>query len=86
MSRTDLADPIALRLSQEILSDIEAIAAASERTRSWLIVRALKLYLAGEGADCLAIIRAREEAKDGGGHDAAVVIAELDDIVRAKLT
>ncbi|WP_291666441.1 ribbon-helix-helix protein, CopG family [Bosea sp. (in: a-proteobacteria)] len=46
MSRTD---PIALRLPPEILSDIETIAAASERTRSWLIVRALKLYLAGEG-------------------------------------
>lgn len=85
MSKTGLSDPIPVRLPVEILADIEKIAAASDRTRSWVIVRALKLYLAGEGADVLAILRGREEAAQGGGHDADDVIAELDAIIRNKV-
>ena len=38
----ELSDPITLRLPLDMLSDIEKIAAGSERTRSWVIVRALK--------------------------------------------
>lgn len=85
MSKVDLSDPIALRIPVDVLNDVEKIAAASERTRSWVIVRALKLYLAGEGADCLAILRGREEAAAGGGHDADDVLAELEGIVRGKV-
>ena len=85
MSKTELSDPIALRIPVDILADIEKIAAASERSRSWVIVRALKLYLASEGADCLAILRGREESEVGGGHEADDVLAELESIVRSKV-
>ena len=74
-----LSDPIALRLPVNVLANIE-----NECTRSWVIVRALKLYLAGEGADILAIVRGREEVAAGGGHDADDVVRELDEIVRSK--
>lgn len=84
MSKTELSDPIALRVPLDILGDIEKIAEASERTRSWVIVRALKFYLAGEGADCMAILRGREEAAAGGGHDADDVLSELNGIVGTK--
>lgn len=70
MSKADISDPIALRIPLDVLSDIEEIAAASEHSRSWVIMRALRLYLAGEGRDCLAILRGRDEAAEGGGHDA----------------
>lgn len=85
MSKAELSDPIALRIPLDVLNDIEKIAGASERSRSWVIVRALKLYLAGEGADCLAILRGREEAAAGGGHDADEVLAELEGIIRGKV-
>jgi len=85
MSNAELSDPITLRLPLDMLTDIEKIAAGSERTRTWVIVRALKFYLAGEGADCLAILRGREEAAANGGHDADDVLAELDEIVRGKV-
>lgn len=85
MSKVELSDPIALRIPVDVLGDIERIAAVSERTRSWVIVRALRLYLASEGADCLAIIRGREEAAEGGGHDADDALGELESIVRSKL-
>lgn len=85
MNKAELSDPIALRIPVDVLNDIEKIAAASERTRSWVMVRALRLYLAGEGADCLGILRGREEAAAGGGHDADDVLAELNEIVRDKV-
>lgn len=85
MGKVGLSDPIALRIPVDVLRDIERIAEASERTRSWVIVRALKLYLAGEGAACLAILRGRDEAAAGGGYDAEDVLAELDGIVRSEV-
>lgn len=85
MGKAALSDPIALRIPVDVLRDIEKIAASSERSRSWVIVRALKLYLAGEGADCLAILRGREEVMSGNGHDAENVLAELDGIVRSRV-
>ena len=80
----DLSGPITLRLPQDILDDIETIAAGSERTRSWVIVRALKHYLArdAEGGICLSVLRGREEAAAGEGEDMDDVIAELDEIIR----
>lgn len=85
MSKIELSDPVALRVPVDVLGDIDKIAQGSERTRSWVIVRALKLYLKGEGADCLAILRGREEAAAGGGHDADDVLAELNEIVHGKV-
>ncbi|KQN74387.1 ribbon-helix-helix domain-containing protein [Devosia sp. BK] len=80
----ELSDPVTLRLPQDILRDVERIAAGSERTRSWVIVRALKYYLAqeAEGGICLSVLRGREEAAEGGGEDLEDVIAELDEIIR----
>lgn len=80
----DMSDPITMRLPVEMLVDIEKIAAGSDRTRSWVIVRALKFYLAreAEGGICLSVLRGREEAAAGGGKDADEVLAELDEIIR----
>jgi len=85
MSKAELSDPIALRIPVDVLADIEKIATVSERTRSWVIVRALRLYLASEGSDCLAIVRGRGQALEGGGHDADDVLGELESIVRGKV-
>ena len=81
---SELSGPLTLRLPVDMLDDIEKIAAGSDRTRSWVIVRALKFYLAheGEGGICLSVLRGREEAAAGGGRDADDVIAELDAIIR----
>jgi predicted transcriptional regulator len=80
MSR-DLSDPIAIRIPLEVLADIERIAGVIDRTRSWVMVRALKLYLAGEGEEVLSLLRAREQSAEDGGHDADEVMRELEQIV-----
>lgn len=74
----NLSDPIALRIPVDILAEIEQIAEISERTRSWIIVRALKAYLASEGRDILAVAKGREQIAEGNSHGLDEVLDELD--------
>jgi predicted transcriptional regulator len=85
MSKPELSDPIPVRLPLDVLSDIEKIAAATDRSRSWVMVRAMKLYLANEGAQILNVVAGREEAAQGGGRDIDDVINELEQIGEDKV-
>lgn len=78
MSRPNLSDPVPVRLPEDVLRDIEAVAETCERTRSWVIVRALKLYLKGEGAEVLAVRNGRDQAASGDVHDMDAVLRELE--------
>ena len=81
MSGRELSDPVAIRVPVDILEDMERIAGETDRTRSWVMVRALKLYLAGEGEEVLSLLRARQQNDVDGGHDADDVMRELTAIV-----
>ena len=74
-----LSDPITLRLPEDILSEVEQIAKATERSRSWVIVRALKYYLMAEGNDILQILKGEEQVRNGQFVDAEELFAELLD-------
>ncbi|MET3899130.1 putative transcriptional regulator [Devosia sp. UYZn731] len=69
-----------------LLAEIEKLATGSERTRTCVMVRALKYHLAREavGGVCLSVLRGREEASAGGGKDADDVLAELEEIIRSR--
>ncbi len=82
MTKPILSNPVALRLPEELLADIELIAETCDRTRSWVIVRALRHYLANEGADILAVRRGRRQVQDNDVHDMDDVLREIDEIVR----
>lgn len=75
----NLSDPIALRVPADILAEIERIAQLSERSRSWVIVRAMKAYLAAEGRDILAAAEGRDEIARGESTDLDDLLDELDD-------
>jgi predicted transcriptional regulator len=77
-----LSDPITLRVPQDILDDIEKIAETADRSRSWVIVRALKYFLINEGSDLLEIRQGLEDVKAGRVHDAEEVFAELERLSR----
>ena len=77
-----LSDPITLRLPLDILEDVEKIAETADRSRSWVIVRALKYYLMAEGAEMLSIRRGLEDAEAGRMVDAEELFAELDRLNR----
>lgn len=79
-----LSNPVTLRIPQEVLADIEAIAETTERSRSWIIVRALKTYLMNEGADILAVRQGRQEIDDGDYEDVDDVIADLKRVSSEK--
>lgn len=72
-----LSDPITLRLPVDILEDIEKIAQTADRSRSWVIVRALKYYLMAEGNDILQIRKGEEQIARGETVDAEDLFAEL---------
>ncbi|KPF58393.1 MAG: ribbon-helix-helix domain-containing protein [Alphaproteobacteria bacterium] len=82
MSKQHLSDPITLRLPLDLLGEIEAVAGACERSRSWVMVRALKAYMAQEGREILEIAQARRAIADGEGTDADDVLAELNAIIK----
>jgi len=85
MEKPELSDPITLRIPKDILAEIEKIAAACDRTRSWVMVRAFRKYLAGEGGDILNVAKGRAEIAAGDVHDMDDVLKEVDAIVRGKV-
>jgi predicted transcriptional regulator len=85
MSKPPLSDPITLRVPADVLADIEAIAKATERSRSWVIVRALKIYLQQEGADILAFRKGLDELQAGEVEDMDQVLKDLERIASDKV-
>jgi predicted transcriptional regulator len=84
VTKPELSDPIALRIPLDVLAQIEAVAAATERTRSWIMVRALRYYLGGEGSEILAAIEGRRQIADGKSHEMDDVIAEIDALAEGR--
>lgn len=80
---TELSDPISLRLPVDTLAAIEQVAKATDRTRSWVIVRALRRYLLTEGAQILDVVEGRAQIAAGDAHDMDDVLNEVERIVRS---
>lgn len=78
MAERELSNPITMRLPLDVLEEIEQIAEISNRSRSWVFVRALKSYLAAEGREIIEIAEARRAIDNGEGHDLDDVLEEMD--------
>ncbi|MEO9340500.1 ribbon-helix-helix domain-containing protein [Mesorhizobium sp. SB112] len=74
-----LSDPVAVRLPSDVLEGIDEVAAILDRKRSWIIVRALKNYLAGEGQHLRDLAVARGEAAGGELIDGDRLVEEIAD-------
>jgi predicted transcriptional regulator len=85
MSKANMSESVTVRVPADLLSDIEAIAEATERSRSYIIVRALRTYLLNEGSDVLAAIKGREQIAAGEHEDMDDVIADMDRIIAGKV-
>lgn len=84
MSKPQLSDPITLRLPLDVLEAIERIAETSDRSRSWVMVRAMRLYLASEGAEILNVADGIAQLDIGESEDMDDVIAQVEQIVRGN--
>lgn len=85
MTKANMSESVTLRIPGDVLSDIQTIADATERSRSYIIVRALRTYLLNEGADIFAAIKGREQIAAGEYEDLDDVIAEMDRIIAGKV-
>ena len=85
MTKPTLSDPITLRIPEDVLADIETIAQATDRSRSWVVVRALRTYLQQEGAEILAYRRGLDEVASGEVEDLDEVVKDLKRIASDKV-
>ena len=83
-NQNTMSDPLTMRLPRDVLEEIEKIAKICDRSRSWVMVRALKSYLATEGKDIQDIHAAKLEMSQGQFHDLDSVLAEADAIDKGE--
>lgn len=84
MSKVELSGPLTLRVPVDVLEAIERVAETADRSRSWVIVRALRAYLREEGEEILAVRRGREQIAAGEADDMDDVLREIERIVAGK--
>ena len=70
--------PVSLRLPAEVIEKLDKVAAALERPRSWVMLRALRRYLAEEGQEMLDIQEGIAELDRGEGIPLDDILAGID--------
>ncbi|HYM71633.1 MAG TPA: ribbon-helix-helix protein, CopG family [Stellaceae bacterium] len=79
------AIPISVRLPTDLVERLDKVAAIMERPRSWVILDAVREYLADEGQEVLDIQAGIEEAERGETVPFEEVLAELEEkVARAE--
>jgi predicted transcriptional regulator len=73
---------ISVRLPAEMVEKLDKVAAIMERPRSWVIMDAIREYLADEGQEVLDIQAGIEEAERGEGIPFGEVLAEIDEMLK----
>jgi len=74
---------VSLRVPTELLDEIDRIACALDRPRSWVMLRALRAYLKTEGAEVIEDVEALAELDRGEGIPADDVLSQMDEIIDA---
>ena len=75
------AMPVSLRIPADVVESLDKVAAILERPRSWVILRAIRQYLADEGQEVLDVQAGIEEAERGECVPIEEVLAEMDEII-----
>ena len=70
--------PVSLRLPAEVTEKLDKVAAFYERPRSWVMLRALRQYLAEEGQEALDIQEGIAEFDRGEGIPLDDILAAID--------
>ena len=75
------AMPVSIRMPADVVEKLDKVAAILERPRSWVILRAIRQYLADEGQEVLDVQEGIEELERGEGIPIEDVLAEMDEII-----
>ena len=76
-----ISSPISIRMPADIIETLDKVAAVLERPRSWVILRAIRQYLADEGQEVLDVQEGIAEAERGEVVPIEEVLAEMDEII-----
>jgi predicted transcriptional regulator len=77
---------VSMRVPNKILAELDRIATALERDRSWVMLRAFKLFLEGEGSVILDEAEGLAELDRGESFDLDDVLAEAEALIAAHDT
>jgi predicted transcriptional regulator len=72
---------VSLRVPDDVIEAFDRIAELLERPRSWVMVRALRQYLAGEGGELIEDATSLAQLDRGEGVPFETVLDEVDAIV-----
>jgi predicted transcriptional regulator len=67
----------------DVIETLDKVAAGMERSRSWVILRAIRQYLADEGQEVLDVLEGIAEAERGEVVPIEEVLARMDEIIAA---
>jgi len=81
MTRRDESVHLSARVPGEVLDEFDEIAAILDRPRTWVVLRALRQYLGGEGAEILRDAESLTALDRGEGHDIDAVLDQADAII-----
>lgn len=73
--------PISLRLPADVLDALDKVASAMERPRSWVVLRAIRQYLADEGREVLDVQEGLAEAERGETVDFAEAMVRFEETI-----
>ena len=75
---------IAARVDADLDSQLERLAAATGRSKSWLVTEALRSYVANEQQFLAAVEEGKQALRDGKTLDHATVVAAFERIVSPR--
>jgi RHH-type rel operon transcriptional repressor/antitoxin RelB len=73
---------VAARIDADLDSELERLASATGRSKSWLISEALRSYVANEQQFLAAVEEGKQALRDGRVVDHATVIEALERIIK----
>jgi predicted transcriptional regulator len=73
--------PVSIRMPADVIETLDKVAVVLERSRSWVMLRAIRQYLADEGQEVLDVQEGIEEAERGECVPIEEVLAEMDEII-----
>ncbi len=81
MPEGSVSMPVSLRIPADLIETLDKVAAAMERPRSWVILRAIRRYLADGGQEALDVREGIAELDRGEGIPIEDILAEMDEII-----
>jgi predicted transcriptional regulator len=75
---------IAARVDADLDSQLERLAAATGRSKSWLVSEALRSYVANEQQFLAAVEEGKQALRDGQTVDHSTVVAAFERIVKPQ--